>query len=89
MTQSQTGAPSLSRLPPYKSGSSESYVSASSSVASAATVVFKIHLVESHLDSAEAAKLVEWLHSLNENIDLELSEVYESNSSSVFTLQAP
>lgn len=86
--QPQTGASSLARLPHQKSGSSESYLSASSSVASAATVIFKVHIQESRTDSVEVIKLIEWLYSLNENIGLELSGVYESNSS-VIILQAP
>jgi hypothetical protein len=86
--ESQTGVPSLARLPRQQSGSSKSYVSASSSIASTATVIFKVHLKESRTDSVEVVQLIEWLYSLNENIDLELSGVYESNCC-VILLLAP
>jgi hypothetical protein len=70
------------------SGSSESYVIASGSVTSQATAIFKVHLKESRPDGPEVATLIEWLHSLNAILGLELSGVYESGST-LLLLKAP
>jgi hypothetical protein len=60
-TESQTGVSSFARLPRQQSGSSESYVTASSSIASTAIVIFNVHLKKSRTDSVEVVQLIEWL----------------------------
>jgi hypothetical protein len=58
-----------------KSSSSGTAASASGLMA-----VFKIHLENANSMSSEVGKLVEWIHRLHSSNDLELSDVFQGNS---------
>lgn len=70
--------------------SSQIHITAPDSVASQATAIFKVHLKETHPDGPEIIKLIEFLHSLDTDLSLELNAVYEcASSSTILILKAP
>lgn len=90
--------PTQAELPPHprpagQSGDSsqrhQRVVSSESSVGSIATVppkvmaIFKVHLEGTNAESPEVLKLVQWLHSLNPNIGLQLNGVYMARSTAI------